>query len=207
MLDRLTELVSDTPITYVVVLLAAAADVLFPVVPSEAMVFTAGVVAANGGLILWVLVPAVALGAMAGDNVSYWLGRRIGDPVAQRLFTSETSRRRLGEARDLIARHGAAIVVLGRFIPGGRTASTFASGMLEMPWRRFFLADAVAAFTWALYAVLLGYLGGEAFRDSLWQPIAMSLAIGLTLALAAEIWRRVQRRRGRDLLGHRLPRR
>lgn len=61
---------------------AAATDVLVPLVPSETIVITASVLAAQGELLIWVIVPVVALGAFVGDNLCYWLGRKIGDPIA-----------------------------------------------------------------------------------------------------------------------------
>jgi membrane protein DedA with SNARE-associated domain len=74
--DWLTQEVSQSPATYPVVAFAAAADVLFPLIPSETIVITAGVLAAQGDLLVWLLVPAVALGAFLGDNLCYLLGAR-----------------------------------------------------------------------------------------------------------------------------------
>jgi membrane-associated protein len=201
MFDWLTDAVTASPITYLVVAVAAGGDVLFPLIPSETIVITAGVLAAHGALSIWLIVPLAAVGAFAGDNASYWLGRKVGDPLARRLFGGERSRARLEWAERAIRRHGPLLVLVGRFVPGGRTASTFAAGMLELRYARFALADAVAVVLWAAYAALLGYLGGSTFRDSLWKPLAVSLGIAALVGLATEVWRRVQRRRGRDLLG------
>lgn len=201
MFDWLTQQISGSSWTYLLVAAACAGDVLLPLIPSETVVITAGVVAARGGLSLWLLIPAATLGAMAGDNVVYWLGRRVGDPVVRRLARGDTSRARLRWAERATRRRGPLIIVVGRFIPGGRTVSTLAAGTLEMPWRTMLPADAVAALTWAVYATLLGYLGGEAFRHSSWKPIVLALAVALVFSAVLELWRRVQRGRGRDVLG------
>jgi membrane-associated protein len=75
---------------------------------------------------------------------------------------SERSRRRLEWARTLLKRHGVWIIIIARFIPGGRTATTYACGTLEMRWRRRFLpANATAAILWAGYASALGYMGAR----------------------------------------------
>jgi membrane-associated protein len=200
--DWLTDLVSGTPVTYAVVFGAAAGDVLFPVIPSETIVITASVLAAHGELAIWLIVPAAAIGAFAGDNASYLLGRRVGDPVAERLFRGEAAQGRLRWAERAVDRHGALLIMVGRFIPGGRTASTFAAGTLEMAWwPRFVLADAAAATLWSVYACALGYLGGSTFKDSVWLSLAVSLGAAALVAGLIEIWRRVQKRRGRDVLG------
>jgi membrane-associated protein len=200
--DWLTDLVSGTPVTYLVVLGAAAGDVLLPVIPSETIVITASVLAAHGELAVWLIVLAAAVGAFAGDNVSYLLGRRLGDPVAKRLFKGDTAQGRLRWAERAVQRHGAVLIMVGRFIPGGRTASTFSAGTLHMPWRRRFVpADAAAASLWSVYSCALGYLGGSTFKDSVWLSLAVSLGAAALIAVAIEIWRRVQKRRGKDVLG------
>jgi membrane protein DedA with SNARE-associated domain len=199
--DWLTQQITDSPWTYLVVFLAAGGDVLLPLIPSETIVISAGVVAARGGLSLWILIPVVAVAAMVGDNIVYFLGRRVGDPVVARLAHGERAQGRLRWAERATTRHGPVVIVAGRFIPGGRTVSTLAAGTLEMPWRMMIAADVCAAVAWALYASLLGYLGGSAFEDSLWKPLVLAFGVAAALTLATEVWRRHQRRRGRDLLG------
>jgi len=203
--DWLTHEVSQSALTYPVVFAGAGLDVLFPLIPSETIVITASVLAAQGDLAIWLIVPAVALGAFLGDNLCYLLGRQVGDPVADRLLSGETGQARLRWAEEAIARRGAILIAIGRFIPGGRTATTFAAGTLEMPYRQFLVADAVAASLWALYVSMLGYLGGETFKDDLWPPLATSFACATAVGLGFEAWRRLQKRRGKDILGDELP--
>ncbi|HEY8501508.1 MAG TPA: DedA family protein [Solirubrobacterales bacterium] len=205
MFDWLTHEVGESAITYPVVFVACAVDVVFPLVPSETIVITASVLAAQGDLLIWLIVPTVAVGAFVGDNLCYWLGRRIGDPVADRLFKSEKGQGHLKWAEEALRRRGAILIGVGRFIPGGRTATTFAAGTLEMPYRQFVVADAFAAVLWAFYVSMLGYLGGETFQDNLWLPLIASFACAMAVGLSFEVWRRLQRRRGKDILGDELP--
>ena len=201
-----TQWVSGNPYTYGVVFGVAALDAFFPLVPSETIVITAGVVAARGDLYIWLVVPLAAAGAFAGDNISFLLGRFVGDPVVNRLFRSEENKQRLAQAERLLQRRGTILIVAARFIPGGRTATTFAAGTLELPWFYFAAADAVAACVWALYAGMLGYLGGSAFSEGSWQSFALAFGVGLGVAGLAEVYRRIQRARGRDILGAEEPR-
>jgi membrane-associated protein len=203
--DWLSQEVGQSAVTYPVVFAACAIDVVFPLVPSETVVITASVLAAQGDLLIWLIVPLVAVGAFLGDNLCYWLGRRIGDPVADRLFKSEKGQARLKWAETALRRRGAILIGVGRFIPGGRTATTFAAGTLEMPYRQFAAADAFAAALWAFYVSMLGYLGGETFQDNLWLPLIASFACATAVGLGFEVWRRWQRRRGKDILGDELP--
>jgi membrane protein DedA with SNARE-associated domain len=137
---------------------------------------------------------------LVGDNASYLLGRLVGCRVANRLL----SRNKLRRAEEGVRKQGAILIVIARFIPVGRTATTLAAGTLEMEWRRFFLADAVAATLWAIYASLLGFAGGSSFAHSLWKPLVVALGLAFLLALAGEIYRRHARAHGRDLLSGQL---
>lgn len=201
MFDWLTQEVGNNDLSYLIVFAACAADVLLPLVPSEGVVITAAILAAQGNLLIILIIPAATVGAFLGDNACYWLGRGVGDPVARRLFKGDQGRERLQWAERALDRRGAVLIAAARFIPGGRTATTFAAGSLEMGYRQFLFADAVAALLWALYVSALGYLGGETFKESLWLPLAASLAFALLVALAFEGWRRLQKQRGRDVLG------
>ena len=190
----LTHVVAGSPVTYVVIFVAVVLDGLVPLVPSEATIITASVLAAHGHLSVLLIVLIAALGAGVGDNASYGLGRGAGGPAAQRLFRGSKGQRRLDWARRAI--HDRPwIVTLGRFLPGGRTAATFAAGMLGMRWRRFLPLDAAGGALWAIYAASLGYFGGDAFRHSLWKPLAISLAVGVLVATAIEVARRGLARR------------
>jgi membrane-associated protein len=202
--DWVTQHVSGSPLTYLIVFGTAGGDVIFPLIPSETIVITASVIAARGALSISLLVPLVAAGAFVGDNIVYGLGRTVGDPLAEKLFRGDKARSRLDWAERAIRRRGSPLILVGRFVPGGRTASTFAAGTLEMPYRRFARADAAAAALWALYTSMLGYLGGAAVSESLWKPLALSLGIAAAIAVAIEGWRRLQRRQGKDILGDAL---
>jgi membrane-associated protein len=189
----LVHAVSGSALSYLVVFGVVLADALVPIVPSEAVIITATVLAAQGHLIAPLVGLAALGGALVGDNGSHCLGRSLGRRAAARLFRGERARARLRWATGQIGRR-AWIVSAGRFVPGGRTATTFASGMLGMPWRRFLGYDAAGCALWVVYAMALGYAGGSAFADSLWKPMLLALAVGLAVALAVELGRRLRSR-------------
>jgi len=192
-LDDVADYVSESPLTYGALFLVSGLDAFFPLVPSETAVITAGTLAATGDLLLWAVIPAAALGAFAGDNVSYGLGALFGERAAKRLFRGEQGRRRLQKAQRLLDRYGALVIVLARFVPGGRTVTTFAAGTLDLTWRRFALYDAIAVTVWAVYAAMLGYLGGAAFREDLWKALLLGFGIAVAVTGVIELVRRVRR--------------
>jgi membrane-associated protein len=186
MFNTFTRLVSEASLwTYAVVMIFALLDAIIPVVPSEATVITAGVVAATGDLSLPVVIVAAGVGAWLGDNTAYWLGRRFGERVTQRFFRGEKARKRLDWTERQLDERGGELVAVGRFIPGGRTAVTLSAGLLLFPWRRFAAFDALAAAIWATYAGLLGYLGGHVFEDAPWKGLL--LAFGLAIAVGGAV--------------------
>jgi membrane protein DedA with SNARE-associated domain len=195
-LDQFSELVSGASgWAYAIVFLFALLDALVPVVPSETSVITAGVVAAAGDLSVALVIVAAAGGAFAGDNTAYLLGRRYGLRAKERFVRGETARKRIGWAERQLAERGGELIVVARFIPGGRTAVTLSAGMLRFPWRRFVLFDMAAALGWAGYAGLLGYFGGRTFEDAAWKGLLLALAIAFAVAGGIELLRWYLRRR------------
>jgi membrane-associated protein len=84
--------------------------------------------------------------------------------------------------------------VVARFVPGGRTATTFTAGAVHLPWPRFAVADAAGAILWAVYAAGLGYLGGETFERRPLHALLFGLGAALLIALSVEVVRRLRRR-------------
>jgi membrane-associated protein len=194
---QFTHLVSEASLwAYGVILAFALFDALIPIVPSEASVITAGVVASSGDLALPVVLAAAAVGAFLGDNLAYLLGRRFGPRVKERFFNGEKAKKRIEWAERQLTERGGELIAIGRFIPGGRTAVTLSAGTLSFPWRRFAIFDAVAAVVWALYASSLGYFGGQAFENAPWKGLVLAFSIALAVAGGIELARWYLRRRG-----------
>ncbi|CAN5200648.1 DedA family protein [soil metagenome] len=191
MFEWLTEYVSGSPWSYAFLFGIAALDVIFPLVPSETSVILGGVLAATGDLVLAGVIVCAAAGAVLGDNTSYGIGRTVGHRLVDRFFKGER-RKRVDWAEKQVEERGGYLIVVGRFIPGGRTAVTLACGLLEMRWRRFIAYDVAAGFVWASYAALLGYVGGRTFEKNPLYGflIAFIVALGITGAVEAYRWHR-----------------
>jgi membrane-associated protein len=180
---------------YAILFALALLDALIPIVPSETSVITAGVVASQGDLNIMLVILFAATGAFAGDNISYFLGSRYGRRINDRFFTSDKARKRISWAQRQVEERGGELIVIARFIPGGRTVVTLSAGTLGYPWRRFVLFDAIASSIWACYAALLGYLGGHAFEEQPWKGLLLAFAIALAVTGGVELVRWWKRRR------------
>lgn len=187
MSEGLLEVVSASPWAYLAIVAAAALDVFVPLVPSEATMISAGVLAGLGELSIAFVIAAGATGALAGDNGAYSVGRMLGPRVERRV----APKRRAWAERKL-ARRGGTILLIARFIPFGRTATTFTAGAVGMHWRRFLAFSALAAGIWASFAGLLGYAGGKSFQDDPHLAFALALAFSLGLFAALEAGRRLR---------------
>jgi membrane-associated protein len=193
MSQALTDLLS-TPWSYAVILGIAALDALVPVVPSETLAITGGVLAGLGQLHLGTVVAAAAVGAFIGDSSAYLLGRKIGLPARERLFHGRRAGRALAWAEKQLAERGPYLILIARFVPGGRTATTFTAGMVRFRAVVFFPVAAVAAVAWASYAVLLGYYGGRAFEERPLLALGVALVIAFGVTAVVELVRRYRRR-------------
>ena len=186
MFESFTDAVSGSDWSYLIVFAIAMLDAFFPIVPSEATAIVAGNVAASGGLSVELLILCAAAGAIIGDNISFAIGHFLGARVERRFFSGEKAQKRLKWAQKTLAERGGMLIVVARFIPGGRTATTFTAGFVETyPWRRFLMFDVIAGALWGLYCVLLGYFGGRTFEEEPWKGLL--LAFGLAVAVTAGV--------------------
>jgi len=192
--DSLLDIVSSSPWTYGAILAVAAFDALVPLVPSEATVISAGVLAGAGDLELALVVAAGAAGAYVGDSSAYWLGRRLGGRLERGIFRGEKAAERRAWAERTLEQHGGPLIFGARFVPGGRTATTVTAGLVRMRWTRFAAFAAGAAIAWASYAGLVGYLGGRAFEERPLLGLALGFGIAAGVYVVVEGARRARRR-------------
>lgn len=188
LVDSLTDLVTDSPWTYLLILALAAFDAVLPILPGESVVLVAAVLAGAGRLDLLSVALAAGVGAFLGDNLAYAVGRLAGRPLVLRLMRGREER--LHEVAAQFEARGGSLIVVGRFVPGGRTAVAIGAGVLHYPWPRYALFASAAAALWALQASVPGYVGGVLFADRPWLGLLIGAALAIALALAIELVRR-----------------
>jgi membrane-associated protein len=198
MFDSILHLITDPPQAYLILFGLCAGDAILPALPSESAVILAGVLSVVGELSIGTVIAVSAAGAFVGDNTSYAIGRFIGHPVRQRFFDGERGRKTIEWARSQLAERGGTLVLVARFVPGGRTATTFTCGLTHFSWWRFGAFSFLAAIGWALYGALLGYFGGRMFEERPWLALIVALGIAFAIAGGAEGWRRFRKRASRE---------
>jgi len=184
---------------YLIIFAIALADSVVPVVPSETIVIIGGVSAGLGEKWLPLVIVLGAAGAFVGDNLSYSLGTVFSGPIERRYERSEKGRRRLAWAHNQIHERGGELLVTARYIPGGRTLVTLTCGITSQPRVWFMKWAAAAASLWALYASLLGFVGGKTFSDNHTLAFLVAFGIALSVTVLIEIVRWLRHRVvGRD---------
>ncbi|UUL77848.1 VTT domain-containing protein [Pseudarthrobacter sp. Fe7] len=129
--------------------------VLFPFLPGDSLLFTAGLLHQQLNLSLPVLIGVVTAAAVAGDQVGFLLGRKFG----RRWFKDDAKvlkTAHLTATENFFHRHGGAAVVLARFVPIIRTFAPLTAGTARYGHKAFTLWNIVGAFAWATSVILLG---------------------------------------------------
>ncbi|RVX37791.1 membrane protein DedA with SNARE-associated domain [Nonomuraea polychroma] len=187
----------SSPWLYVALFALALLDGFFPIVPAETSVITAGVFAASGETNLALVMVVAALGAFAGDHISYLIGNKSGGRLR--------NKKAFVWARDALAERGGLVLVVARYIPGGRTATTLTMGAVRHPLRSFTFFDAIAASSWAVYSGLIGFFGGMAFENDPIKGLLLGLGIALSVTGVVELVRWLRKRRAIQASPERLP--
>lgn len=133
--------------------------------PGDSLLFTAGFLASQSHLNIWVLVFGACFCAVLGDSVGYAFGKRVGP----RLFTREESRffkkSHLLKAKIFYEKHGKKTLILARFMPVVRTFVPILAGVGEMHYPTFLSYNVIGGILWAAGLSLLGYFLGSVIPD------------------------------------------
>jgi membrane protein DedA with SNARE-associated domain len=188
----------DSVLSYAIAVVVPALDAILPVLPSETAIIALGVATAGSAdPRIALLVACSAAGAFLGDNLCYLLGRRFRPRIERRFFRGERGARRRAWAERSLERYGMPLVVVCRFVPGGRTAVTLCCGIVGYQRRRFVVATAAAGVIWACYSFFIGRLGGRAFEDKPWAGLLLALGASIVISGLIEVARRVWSSRSR----------
>ena len=208
MLDRILDLLDPylaAPWGYVIVGAATFLENSIGagvIVPGETLVIVGGFYARIGELWLPIVSVVAVVGAILGDNIGYWIGRRFGRGFLERhgrkvLVTPE----RLAAAERYYGQHGGKTVFLGRFVPVVRSVGFILAGVSHMEWKRFLGYDVAGALIWGVGHSVAGYALGASYER--WEhyatPFGLALAAALLFAVGASKFLAARRRVKEDL--------
>jgi len=145
----------------------------------------------TSSLSLWLVILVGIASAVTGDNLGFWVGRKLG-PRLLRWFRDKLHKGEDVEvARDQIHRHGGATVFWARYIFGLRTIAGPVAGALDMEWKKFLVFNALGAATWVTFISVTGYLFAAEFNSLLcyFEKASWAISAGLFL-VGYMLWRR-----------------
>ena len=161
--------------------------------PGDSLLFTAGLLIADGRYLhqpLWLVCLLVAVAAIAGDQVGYLFGKRVGPSLFRRpnsrLFKQENVQR----ANSFFARYGARSIVLARFVPIVRTFTPVVAGVSRMHYRTFVTYNILGGTLWGIGVTVLGYfLGQISFVKSNIEFILIAIVLVSVLPIGIQFLR------------------
>ena len=130
--------------------------------PGDTLLLTAGVFSAQGKLPeVEIVIAVIAFAAILGDNIGYQIGKRYGRRLFQKpdslIFRPEYARK----AEAFFNRYGAKTMLVAHFIPIVRTFAPPVAGIANMPYKKYFMYDAIGDIFWATSITLVGYWFGS----------------------------------------------
>jgi membrane-associated protein len=167
----------------VVIIFAESGIPLGFVLPGKSLLFTAGLLASQGRLNLPVLLVGCVLAAIAGEQVGYMLGQRIGPALWVRPDGRFIRQSHLLRAQAYFDRRGPATVVLARFLPVVRTFTPILAGVARMRLATFIIYNVVGGILYPACFLLLGYTLGRTVAgiDNYVLPIVTAIALAFAL--------------------------
>lgn len=169
-------------------------------IPEEVPIIAAGLMS-RSTLNPWLSLASCFVGAIVGDMVMYGIGRKFGRRMLQRggYFAGILSSEREQEIEAHFRRHGLKVLFVARFLAGVRSPIYLTAGILNVPFRRFVLADAFCASIVIPIFFGLAYLFSEQI-NGIWLALrqaemAATAAIACAAVVGWVLYRRLHRRR------------
>lgn len=128
--------------------------------PGDSLLFTAGLLASQGFMNIWALVPLLVVAAITGDSAGYWMGKKFGGWLMRQKDTFFFQKHHLLKAQRFYEEHGGKTLILARFIPAIRTFAPIVAGMANMQYEKFLSYNVVGGFLWAVGMTLGGFFLG-----------------------------------------------
>ena len=164
--------------------------VVTPFLPGDSLIFAVGAVCARNVIDISVVAPLLVLAALCGDNVNYWLGRRLGPAVFKRESSRLLNKKHLIKAHDFYEKYGSKTIILARFVPIVRTFAPFVAGIGKMNYGRFLLFSVVGAVLWVSICLSGGYfLGSRPFFKKHFELVIVAIVLISILPMVVEFIR------------------
>jgi len=168
---------------------------LFPILPGDSLLFTAGALVASEALDLGIGIGPLSLilvaTAFAGTQSGYWIGRFIGTRLFDRPDGRIFKRKHIETTHAYFDKYGGRTLVIAQFIPFVRTYASVAAGVGRMPYPHFVKFNSIGVVLWAGGVTWLGYfLGGLPFVSNNIEALLVLIVLASVSPVIIEVWRK-----------------
>ena len=147
--------------------------------PGDSLLFTAGFLASQHVFNIFTLLVLFVIGAIMGDSVGYWTGKKLGDWLMKQKDSFFFQKHHLIKAQKFYEKHGGKTLILARFMPAVRTFAPIVAGMANMQYKTFLSYNVIGGFLWAVGLTLVGYFLGSVIPnvDKYMLPIIGAIVV------------------------------
>jgi membrane-associated protein len=153
--------------------------------PGDSLLIAVGLLAAANQLHLLVALSVLFLGSVLGNNLGYFLGRKIGPALLRKARVKHED---LERTHRFMARFGPLSILIGPYVPVFRAVVPFVCGTLKMPWWRFFLLSLLGSLLWTQGLTLVAYYVGSKIPH-LERYVYLILLAGVGFGIVLAAWR------------------
>lgn len=159
---------SAGPALLVVFMLPAleASIMLGFLIPGETAILLGGVLAQQGRVALWTVILVACLGAVIGDQIGYFIGRRYGEQFLNKVPDRILDDKKIKASQVYVRRLGSKAIILGRWTAALRALVPGIAGMSHMPYRQFLAANVFGGCGWAVAVAFAGYAAGGSYKKA-----------------------------------------
>ncbi len=180
--------------------------VIMPFLPGDSLLFALGAIGCQLEGFNYKLASALLIvAALCGDNVNYWVGRKLGPVIFSReadavahgqkpgIFVRLLNKKHLHKTESFFAKHGPKAIILARFVPIVRTFTPFVAGMGRMNYGRFLLFSVIGAVLWVGICVGAGVmLGNVEFVKKHFELVLLAIIAVTVLPVAIEVVKNIR---------------
>jgi len=159
--------------------------------PGDSLLFTAGLLASGGFFYFPNVLFLVFLGAILGDAVGYYFGKKAGKHLFKKEESLIFSKKNLARSEVFYEKHGPKTIMIARFVPIVRTFAPILAGVSGMKYKKFLLFNVIGGTFWTVVVVSAGYLLGNTIPniDKYLLPIIFIIVILSFLPILWEIYK------------------
>lgn len=161
--EMVSENIYEAYLVLFLIIFLETGTIIFPFLPGDGLLFSAGVIAASSGLHILVLVPLLILAAVLGNHSNYLFGKLVGNRIehSSRKMIKKYLVPSIIKTREFYNKHGKKSIIIGRFFPVIRTYIPFLAGTVKFNYPQFGVYTVYGSVIWVPFFTLAGYFLGE----------------------------------------------